>query len=118
MRATAQVAEAVRRSKPELSSSKRYSLYTFSWTKWKIKKENLPDFIRSSSTKLVEDVVVSLLIILTDNSCPLQQIVTDVASDNLALAVEMNLDKLAKTRRIVIASGFSISKCFQYWICI
>ena len=51
-----------------------------------------------------------------DNPGPLQEIMTDVATDHLAPRVEMNLNKFAKAGRVVVPGGFGISKCLQYWV--
>ena len=49
-----------------------------------------------------------------DNPGPLQEIMTDVATDHLAPRVEMDLNKFAKAGRVVVPGGFGISKCLQY----
>ena len=51
-----------------------------------------------------------------DNPGPLQEIITDVATDHLAPRVEMNLNKFAKAGRVVVPGGFGISKCLQYGV--
>ena len=51
-----------------------------------------------------------------DNPGPLQEIMTDVATDHLAPRVEMNLNKFAKAGRVVVPGGFGISKCLQYGV--
>ena len=53
-----------------------------------------------------------------DNPGPLQEIMTDVAPDHLAPRVEMNLNKFAKARGVVVPGGFGISKCLQYGVSI
>jgi len=42
--------------------------------------------------------------------------VVDVASDNLAVRSKLDADKLAETRRVVVANGLGISKRLQQWV--
>ena len=51
-----------------------------------------------------------------DNPGPLQEIMTDVATDHLAPRVEMNLNKFAKARGVVVPGGFGVAKCLQYGV--
>ena len=51
-----------------------------------------------------------------DDSGPLQQVVTDVASHHLAPGVEMDLDEFAKARRVVVPGSFGVAKWLQYGI--
>ena len=51
-----------------------------------------------------------------DNPGPLQEIMTDVPTDHLAPRVEMNLNKFAKARGVVVPGGFGIAKRLQYGV--
>ena len=53
-----------------------------------------------------------------DHSGSLQEIVADVTADNLTFVVKVNLDELPKSRRIIVSSGFGISKGLKNWISI
>ena len=58
----------------------------------------------------LEEQLKTNLIILMDDSGPLQQVVTDVASHHLAPGVEMDLDEFAKARRVVVPGSFGVAK--------
>ena len=75
--------------------------------------EFAPQVIRSTSTELVKDVVVPLLTVLAHNSCSFQQVVRDVAADDAALGVEVDLDELSEPRRVVVTRGLGISESLQ-----
>lgn len=53
-----------------------------------------------------------------DHPGSFQEIVADITANNLTFVVKMNLDELPKSRRIIVSSGFGISKSLKNWISI
>ena len=53
-----------------------------------------------------------------DHPGSFQEIVADVTANNLTFVVKMNFDELPKSGRIIVSSGFGISKSLKNWISI
>ena len=58
-------------------------------------------------------MVISFVFALRDHPGSLQQVVRDVAADDAALGVEVDLDELSEPRRVVVTRGLGISESLQ-----
>lgn len=62
---------------------------------------------------MVEDVEVSLALLLVHHSALLQKIAFDRSSADVIAIAEMHLDPLSKARRVVVSHGLGVSEGFQ-----
>ncbi len=69
--------------------------------------------LRSCFCELVEDMEIPLIGDLSYHSRFLQQVIVDVCSHRFSLGVELNLQVLAKSRRVVVAESFGIPERFE-----
>lgn len=72
--------------------------------------------IIGAAQKLVENMKVSLVVILMNNSRLFQQIIQNVTAIWDTLPIEIYIHVFSKSRGIVIPVGFCISKGFEDWI--
>lgn len=70
-----------------------------------------------AAKKLIEDMIVALIPVKLDNSALLKQIPVNVCSSDLAGSGKLDTDKLAKTRRVVVANGLGVSESLEYRVC-
>lgn len=73
---------------------------------------------RQAGQHAVEDVVVTLVTSLADDACLLQQVLIDLGALYCTLLVEMNVDVLAETARVVVSDGLRVPESLKSIECI
>jgi hypothetical protein len=80
------------------------------------KTKLLAKFLISTGKKLVEDVEVTLTKVLTDHTALLKQVALDGSTNDVTRAVELDLDELTETRRVVIADSASVTEGLKHGV--
>ena len=73
----------------------------------------LQHLLRCSFQELIKRVEIVISSLLMNYSGFLQKVIVDVASHGVPFKVKVDIHVLAKSRRVVVAVGFSVAKGFQ-----